>query len=1027
MRKWKKRILSVLLILAIMGNVIVPSSIQAETAKEGQAVKQIETEKTYTEDGLNITFQITSQWDGACNTQVTIQNTSKKTRNNWALQFRMAGDIVQIWNGTVYQHENDKYIIKNAGYNEQIKSGQSIQFGYMTKTNAAFALPDSVKILSRQKTAEDKDFQVDFQVTDQWDSGFNGELQVKNHSLNSIEGWTLEFDYEGEIYSFWEADIIAHSQNHYIIENRGYNYKIPAESTLKLGFGGASTDRAPEHFVLKHWTIEEPEPASESEELEKSYLDVIRRNLSMKGLPADPIRLADDYDGDGLDLKQEYDYDTNPFEKDSDEDGIEDGEEVLVYQTDPCDTDTDSDQMSDGTERKTGLNPLLQDTDGDGICDGEEVVTQEVSLDLAYELELAKVGTLPEVTLTGKGDYSHKLWVEPVTENDAILEIDSVVGTAYEFFHEDALAFETGELAFQLSDKVLRQNNPEELAIAWYNEEENSLEPMESKYDAKTKTISAAVEHFSIYMVINTAKFLYYSDWENESELIETGKADIVFVIDTTGSMREPIETIRKSIPAFVKKLKEKKVDARFGLVTFKDIYQDDIDSTKNYGWYTSADAFADRLQALPVGGGGGDGPETPLDGLESAFQMRYRTSVKRYVILVTDADYHDGIVKDTTVTLDAQITKLAQKEITVSVFTKTKLYPVYQNAIQTSGGEIADIQKNFAIEAAPLAVKVGKGASGGCWVRLANHTVVHLKKNPLLNDSSVDSDKDGIPDSIELGITKKMKLYNPYGKKYEYQNVWTFSSNPAKKDTDGDNWNDSEDLNPKRFDILLTKKTKHTLEFNTGRTWNQISCTAYDYWDNAKAVFGIPAKHPIPAKKWKKLVQYYQKNCKQKFTVTELTAIGLFNPEGAKLYMDSSKGSTREKVFRNLAGRASDNYQHKGVLGWEKWKKVSKKKQGSFLKGTVLSEADMNFSGKLYRVCDIYTVLNSIAAAGAVIIAIVATVKATPVVLANLKGIAYYCEAYGIKEGLDMYSCMGLRGVPESIVSIIQMDLQDG
>lgn len=352
MKKWKQRILSVLLVLAITGNILVPSSIQAETAKEEQTVKQIKTEKTYTEDGLDITFQITSQWDGASNTQVTIQNTSKKTRNNWALQFQMAGDIVQIWNGIVYQHEKDKYIIKNAGYNEQIKSGQAIQFGYMTKTNTPSALPGSVKILSRQKTAEDSEFQVDFQITDQWETGYNGELQVKNHSPNSLEGWTLEFDYEGEIYSFWEADIIAHNQNHYIIQNRGYNYKIPAESTLKLGFGGTFTDTVPEHFVLKHWTIEEQEPARESEELEKAYQEVIRRSLLLKGLPADSIKQTDDYDGDGLDLKQEYDHDTSPFEKDSDEDGLEDGEEILVYQTDPCNADTDSDQMTDGTEKK---------------------------------------------------------------------------------------------------------------------------------------------------------------------------------------------------------------------------------------------------------------------------------------------------------------------------------------------------------------------------------------------------------------------------------------------------------------------------------------------------------------------------------------------------------------------------------------------------------------------------------------------------------------------------------------------------
>ena len=227
-------------------------------------------------------------------------------------------------------------------------------------------------------------------------------------------------------------------------------------------------------------------------------------------------------------------------------------------------------------------------------------------------------------------------------------------------------------------------------------------------------------------MVINTAKFLYYSGWDNESSIVKTGKADIVFVIDTTGSMREPIENVKKGIPAFVKDLEERNVNARFGLVTFKDIYQDGLDSTRNYGWYTSAE--------------------------------------------------------DSAVILDTQISKLANKGIETSIFTKTKLYSVYENAIKSSGVELANIHNGFATEAKPLSQRVGKKASGGCWIRLSNNTVVHLDKNPSLEDANVDSDKDGIPDSEELAISCKKRIYNPYAKKYEYMNVWTFNSNPAKK-----------------------------------------------------------------------------------------------------------------------------------------------------------------------------------------------------------------------------------------------------
>lgn len=1030
-RKEKRRILSVLLVLAMTVNLFTPCSIQAETTNEKYSVQnQTETSKTYTEDGFNITFQITSQWNGAYNTNVTIQNTSDKTLQNWVLQFCMESNIVNIWNGVVYQHQGDEYIIKNAGHNQQIAGGQTVSFGFMAETEEPPVLPDSVKILSQEKTADEKDFEVEFRVVDNWNSGFNGELRLKNNASMDLEGWILEFDYAGQIYSFWEADIVEHNQNHYIIKNRGYNYKIASGSILVLGFQGISNhaDEKPEHYVLKHRTIGEMNEAPDGkEELEQAYLDLIRKELLMRGLPADSIKLTDDYDKDGLNLKQEYDYDTNPFEKDSDEDGLSDGEEISIYQTDPTDEDTDSDDMCDGTEVKAGLDPLLPDTDRDGVRDDEEIVTQEVNLDMLADMDLSQKGTLPQITLTGKGDYSQKIFAEPVEENDAILEIDSRVGTAYEFPHEKDLTFQSGTLTFQLSSTVLEQNDPEGLAIAWYNEEENSLEPMESKYDPKTKTISAPIKHFSIYMVIDTEKFMYYSDWENESSEIQSGKADIVFVIDTTGSMREPIENIRKNIPAFVKDLKGKNVDARFGLVTFKDIYQNGPDSTKNYGWYISEDAFAEKLKKLTVGGGGGDGPETPVDGLESAYQMRYRTSVKRYVILVTDARFLNGTAKDSTVTLDAQVSKLAQKDIVTSIFTKTNLYPVYQNAIQASGGELADIQNNFAIEAVPLSKKVGKGASGGTWIRLSNNTVIHLIKNPLLNDANADTDKDGIPDVEELGTSSKKRIYNCYAKKYEYQRVWTFSSNPAKKDTDGDTLADGEDLNPRSYDIVITKKTKDKIAFNTGRTWYHIPCTSYDFLDNLFAPIDNSVENPIPTKTFKKIVKCYNMDREQKYNVTELTAIGLLNPEGARLYMDFSKGKTREKVFHNITGRASNKYQHKGILSWEKWEKVSKKKKGSFFKGTVLSEADINFSNKLYRVCDVYTVLNCLAVTGAVVIALVVTVDAAPVVAAHVKALVYYCKTFGIIKGLELYQYLGPQNLPNGVIDWVQKDLEDG
>jgi len=68
-----------------------------------------------------------------------------------------------------------------------------------------------------------------------------------------------------------------------------------------------------------------------------------------------------DSDQDGLPDEQELQLGTDLNSIDTDNDGLFDGDEVLVYKTDPLNPDTDGDGFIDGTEVGGGYNPL-----GDG-------------------------------------------------------------------------------------------------------------------------------------------------------------------------------------------------------------------------------------------------------------------------------------------------------------------------------------------------------------------------------------------------------------------------------------------------------------------------------------------------------------------------------------------------------------------------------------------------------------------------------------------------------------------------------------
>src|SRR3989339_581009 len=64
-----------------------------------------------------------------------------------------------------------------------------------------------------------------------------------------------------------------------------------------------------------------------------------------------------DSDADGLSDEEEKALGTNPYDQDTDHDGLGDYQEVNVYKTNPLNQDTDCDGISDGAEVKMGRNP----------------------------------------------------------------------------------------------------------------------------------------------------------------------------------------------------------------------------------------------------------------------------------------------------------------------------------------------------------------------------------------------------------------------------------------------------------------------------------------------------------------------------------------------------------------------------------------------------------------------------------------------------------------------------------------------
>ena len=99
--------------------------------------------------------------------------------------------------------------------------------------------------------------------------------------------------------------------------------------------------------------------------------EIVTQDIILENTPS--TITENDLDGDGISNNEEEDYGTNLYAYDTDNDGVNDYDEINEYSTDPTKTDSDLDGLSDGEEiNDHGTDPLNPDSDNDGRNDGEE-------------------------------------------------------------------------------------------------------------------------------------------------------------------------------------------------------------------------------------------------------------------------------------------------------------------------------------------------------------------------------------------------------------------------------------------------------------------------------------------------------------------------------------------------------------------------------------------------------------------------------------------------------------------------------
>ncbi len=244
------------------------------------------TEDIYETEEYIVTFSLDGYWENGYNARIRIENIGESVIENWCLGFDLRNTILNIWNACVQEEKDGRYLIKNAGWNQDIGAGESVEFGFSGQEKF-FGFPENYCLQGDIVQADQEDYSVIYCLDNDWGSGFTGTVTITNNTHEVIETWALEFDFNSEIVSIWNGNIISHDENRYIVKNAGYNANIAAEGSVSFGFSGTyeEVNTPPDHFVLFSSDTMIREESEEDELIVSNALSwlnmhlVIRRNL----------------------------------------------------------------------------------------------------------------------------------------------------------------------------------------------------------------------------------------------------------------------------------------------------------------------------------------------------------------------------------------------------------------------------------------------------------------------------------------------------------------------------------------------------------------------------------------------------------------------------------------------------------------------------------------------------------------------------------------------------------------------------
>jgi len=242
----------------------------------------------------HVHLDVTSDWGAGFVGKVTVENNTGANLREWTVQFDLPREIVNIWDAKIVSRVGNTYTIRNESWNGTVPAGGSFTFGFQaaggngnvslenfTLTGSGGQTPTPTPVPtpvptptpaptpvptptpkptpaptpsptpsptpvptptpnpgSRNTTVRIGDVTVTFRVVNDWISGFQSEVTIKNESSAVIRDWQLAFRLNRTISSIWNARIASQSGSLLTFDAAtfAWNKDIPAKGSVSFGF-----------------------------------------------------------------------------------------------------------------------------------------------------------------------------------------------------------------------------------------------------------------------------------------------------------------------------------------------------------------------------------------------------------------------------------------------------------------------------------------------------------------------------------------------------------------------------------------------------------------------------------------------------------------------------------------------------------------------------------------------------------------------------------------------------------------------